>query len=192
MKLSLVKKSVIITTILLFSLVNQTVSAKTSIIWEAELTIEIVFDKSEFNISQSREPITFHGWVNYTGISLIPFTIHLECQSDLGEVFLSQYEFTFRLPDSIPFEGFIPISPEWNYFTTPQMTISGYVEQGGIQYEMPPQTCLIPVHYYEEVNSIDETIDLRENNDYSFLLEFLVLLVLFTIFIRLLRRRKSR
>jgi len=57
---------------------------------------------------------------------------------------------------------------------------------------MSPQTYLIPVDYYEEVNNIDETIDLRENHDYSFLLEFLALIVLFTILIRLLRRKKSK
>jgi len=192
MKLSFIKKSIFITMILLLFLVNHTVSATTSILWEGELTIEIVFDKSEFNLSQSQETITFHGWVNYTGVSVIPFTIHLKCQSDLGEVFLSQYEFTFRLPDSIPFNGIIPIPLEGNFFATPQMTISGFIEQGGIQYEMPPQTYLIPVDYYEEVNNIDETIDLRENHDYSFLLEFLALIVLFTILIRLLRRKKSK
>ncbi len=155
-------------------------------IWESELTIEIMFDKSGFNLSQSNEPVTFHGLVNFTSISVIPLTLHLEPFSDLGDVFLSQYEFTFRLPDSIPFDGLIPIPPELNLTAIPQLTIHGYVEQGVLQSDIPPMSCIIPVYYYEEEESINETKEPKEKGDALLLVSIPSCFVISIIFIILI------
>lgn len=157
-----------------------------------ELTLEIVYEKSEFNLSRSREPITFDGWVNYTGYSAIPITIHLEAFSDLGDVFLSQYDFTFRIPDSIPFDGFIPIPIDWNFSSTPQMTFYGYVEQGGIQYDIGTVTYIIPVYYYDEEATISEPIEKEEQNSSILWVTIIALLVLIKIFTVFMKRKIRR
>lgn len=166
-----------------------------SIIWSAlahsndipdiELTIEIVFDKSAYNLSRSDEPVTFHGWVNYTGVSVICFTLHLEPCSDLGDVFLSQYDFTFRLPESIPFDGINPIDDGYNSQATPVLTISGYVEEGGIRTSIAPTSWIIPVYYYEEEEDLNETKEQKEQDINLFLVSIPGYLLISLIFISL-------
>ncbi|MEE9151932.1 MAG: hypothetical protein V3U20_08895 [Thermoplasmata archaeon] len=163
------ERAIVIAFLILLCTINWSATALTNGIPDWELTIEIGFDKSAFNLSQSDEPVTFHGWVNYTGVSVIPLTVHLEPYSDLGDVFLSQYDFTFRLPDSIPFDGLNPIEPEWNSTITPALTISGYVQQGGLQTDIPSQSCIIPVYYYEEEEGMNETDEPKEQ-EFDFLL----------------------
>lgn len=157
-------RTVLFAILILFCSIIWSVRARSKDIPDMELTIEIVLDKSAYNLSRSDEPVTFHGWVNYTGVSVIPLTVHLEVYSDIGEDFLSQYDFTFRLPDSIPFNGSNPIEIEMDWMDTPQLTISGYVQQRGLQYEIPPQSCIIPIYYYEEEEGINETTEKKEED----------------------------
>ncbi|UCE73888.1 MAG: hypothetical protein JSV56_12850 [Methanomassiliicoccales archaeon] len=154
------------------------------------IIIEFDFDKPLYNLSESNDPITFHGWVNYTGVPTIPFTLHISAQSDIGEVYLSQSDFTFRASDSIPFNGLNQIQQEGNFTTEPQLTISGYIQKGGLTYEVPPSTSIIPIVYYEEeVEEQNETREFKQKIDSFFILGIPSLLILYGFYIAFVRRK---
>jgi hypothetical protein len=155
---------------------------------QPELTIEMDFDKPRYNLSRPEESITFHGWVNWTGVSVIPITIHLYGSSDIGEVYLTPSTFTFQLPDSIPFDGLIPIPPENITTATPALTIGGYYDKGGIRTNIAPRSCIIPVYYWEE----NQTLDVEEEpNEENHILPLIVgsYLVITTVFVAVISRK---
>ena len=117
---------------------------------EGDLTIEIVFDEETLNLSLNPNAVTFSGWVNWTGYTLVPITLHLQACSDLGDVYLSQYDFTFQTPESYPFTGLITNGFEGNFTASFHMTISGTFEQGGVIQNINPITWLVPAYYWEE------------------------------------------
>jgi hypothetical protein len=120
---------------------------------EEDLTSEIVFDKETLNLSRNPPAVTFQGWLNFTGYVLAPITVHLDPSSDLGCVYLSQYEFTFQTPESVAYTGLITIEIDENFTITPALTLQGTFEQAGIKSTISPSSTIIPAYYWEEEES---------------------------------------
>jgi len=162
-------------------------------IMEEESSIEVVFE-SKLNFSKIENPFPFHGWVNYTEYAVRPLTIHLDPNSDIGDVYLSQYDFTFQLPDSIPFDGIICIEPENITLPTPTLIINGYVEQGMWRTSFPSISYIIPCTYYEENETEEnetgeEFIEQRKENTNLFLIGIPILAVVSGIAVVLVKRK---
>jgi hypothetical protein len=160
---------------------------------EWELTIEIEFDKDTLNLSQNTSSIIFFGWVIWNGYAALPLTVHLTAHSDIGDVFLSQYDFTFQTPDSIPFDGIITHQLESQPVATPQLTIGGTVEQGGLNYNLPPTSYLVPIYSYkEEEISPKEAKEPENSHNYFILLGLPSLLFLFLVYFWVVRGKLRR
>lgn len=142
------KTAIIIVLITIYS-INWANLSEAMPIMQEESSIEIAFE-SKLNLSQIEKPFPFHGWVNFTEYVVRPVTIHLDPYSDIGEVYLSQYDFTFQTPDSIPFDGIICIEPENITLPTPTLTITGYYEQGMWRTSINSISYIIPCTYYNE------------------------------------------
>ncbi len=156
-----------------------------------ELTIELSLEESDINLSQNIEPYTFRGWVNWTGISVMPFTVHLIPTCDIGNVFLSQYDFTFQLPDSIPFDGLIVIEPEKITLATAVLTMNGYVDEGGLRYSMTPTSYILPIRFYKEDEPVYETVE-HNDQDNVLLLRGITGLMMISVVAIVFTRRKMK
>jgi hypothetical protein len=153
---------------------------------EWDLTIEVAFDPETLNLSEYPPAILFDGWVNFTGYTAVPVNVHLTPSSDLGCVYLSQYDFSFHTPESIPFNGLITNEIEGN-FSFYSLTFAGSVEQGGLQYGLSPSTTIIPVYYLiEEDEDIPEPPEPPKSDDFPYFLGLppLIFCVLYVVIIR--------
>jgi hypothetical protein len=146
-------------------------------------SLEIEFDEIAYNASQSRDPITFHGWLNWTGYSVREINVHLYGTCSLNDVYLSQYDFSFHLPQSIPFTGFIPIPQDLNSTKMVNIIFTAIAEQGATQSSGSVQASLIVRYWEPEENNVTVSLGSQSNPNYplifglpSLLLFFLVLL----------------
>lgn len=158
-----------------------------------EISFEIVFDEETLNLSLDPNAITFQGWVNSTGYYALPLTIHLYVSSDLGDAYLSQYEFTFQTPTSYAYTGLISNEAERNSTYTYCLIMGGTIEQGGIQSTISPISQIIPAYYWEE-----EEKDIKEHqkpdtpNDIPFIFALPFLLVVLGIYIKFVKPRYNK
>jgi hypothetical protein len=183
-------KSVVLVIIILVGLIYRIPCSQASDIPPWTLTIELEFDKDEYNLSQSRDPITFHGWLNWTGYSAREMNVHLYAGSSLNEVFLSRYDFSFRFPESVPFTGFIPIPEDLNSTQPQMMTISGTVQIGFSQYHFSGTQVDLVVRYWEpEENETGPKFGLDSSPNYPLMLAPPSLLLFFLVFLYIIRRR---
>lgn len=120
------------------------------------ITIRLEAEVKTININQSNLPLIIHGSVGYEGISIRPVTITLEPFCDVGEVVLTQYEFVFHLPDTIPFDALIYITPETENDTLGTLTLNGYHSEGGIEQPINPVSQIFYVLNYGENETLAE------------------------------------
>ena len=124
-------------------------------------TITIGFEAKppEININESNRLLIMHGYVGYNGVSVRPFTIYLEPICDVGDAYLSRYEFVFHVPDSIPFDAFIFIFPDTENDTQGTITLKVSYSEGIIKQEAGSVSQIITVLNYNENEVPNETIE---------------------------------
>ncbi len=154
------------------------------------VTISFEGEVKEININQSNAPLILHGSVGYDGISVRPVTITLAPYCDVGEATLSQYEFVFHLPDTIPFDAYIFISPETENDTMGMLTLNIIYTEGGIQYDAGSVSQIFLVLNYDENETAKAQF--KMNNGYpGFLLLGIPAVIISSGIIIVLDRRKK-
>ena len=95
-------------------------------------TVEIVLygERTETDINETDEPLIFLGWVNYTGISVLPLKVYLSVSANLGEPVLTESEFVFHIPANETFQVFIYVDNIDGNRSTGKLTLVAYWEQG--------------------------------------------------------------
>jgi hypothetical protein len=121
------------------------------------ITISIQAQPPIVNINQSNEPLIMNCSLGYQGVSALPYTIYMDAYCDVGEVYLTQYQFVFHLPDTIPFDAIIFIDPETENDTQGVISLSAYYEAGGVRQSYGPVSQLIIVQNYDPTR-IEENI----------------------------------
>lgn len=156
------------------------------------ITISLGGEVKTININQSNAPLIIHGSVGYEGISIRPVTITLEPYCDVGEVVLTQYEFVFHLPDTIPFDAFIYIAPETENDTVGTLTLNGYYSEGGIQQSINAVSQIFYVLNYGENETPSEKVELKKEEINLFLVGFPIYLLISIIFILAVSRKSDK
>jgi hypothetical protein len=148
--------------------------------------IEVVFDPETLNFTLEPAAILFDGWVNFTGYAVAPVTVHLSMSAEFGTVYLSQYDFVFHTPDSIPFDGLILLPFDFNYTFTNSMMITGTYEQYGLLFPINPMTCFNESYYWEEEEAVPEYPKPPESDEFPYFLGLppLLFFVLYVFIIR--------
>ena len=82
------------------------------------------------DINKTDEPLIFHGWLNYTGISVIPLKVYLYVHADPGEPIITKSEFVFHLPANESYRVFIYVDSIKGNQSLGVVTIDAYWEQG--------------------------------------------------------------
>lgn len=154
---------------------------------DEDLTFDIVFNEETLNLSQNPPAVTFQGWVNFSDYVLAPITVHLSMSSDLGCVYLSQYDFTFQTPESIPYTGLITMEVDENSTQTFALDLHGTVEQAGIQYDMGSMSRIIPAYYWEEEQEVVAPAKSEKAHDTLFIFALPFLLVFLGVYMTLIR-----
>lgn len=155
------------------------------------ITISLEAEVKKININQSSLPLILHGSVGYDGISVRPVTITLAPYCDVGEVTLSQYEFVFHLPDTIPFDAYIFINPETENDTMGMLILDMIYSEGGIQYDAGSVSQIFLVLNYDENETVKEQIKLNSEHPNFLLLGIPAVLISSGIIIVLDRRKKT-
>ncbi len=125
------------------------------------ISISLEGEVKEININQSDRPLIIHGSVGYEGVSVRPVTITLDPICDVGDVILTQYEFVFHVPDTIPFDALIFIYPETENDTVGTLILNSYFSVGVIQQNGNPVAQIFTVLNYDENEEIIESVIYR-------------------------------
>ena len=148
------------------------------------------------NINQSNEPLVMHCAIGFDGVSVLPYTVYMEGSSDVGDVYLTQYQFVFHYPETIPFDAIIFIDPETANNTQGELVISGHNEEGGIVYNVNPVMQIFEVLNYDPNQTIEiETKKTMEPDfplDPLFLFGLPSLIVLFGVYVGVFKPRLSK
>ena len=127
------------------------------------ITLTLPSEPPTVNINQSNEPLIMHCAVGFEGVSVLPYTIHMAASSDVGEVYLTQYQFVFHYPETIPFDAIIFIDPETENDTEGVISLSAYNEVGGVRQSLGTVMQIITVLNYDlyqtDVNNSIEITD---------------------------------
>lgn len=87
-------------------------------------------ERSEIDINETHDPLIFNGWLNYTGISVVPLKVYLNAYADLGELELTESEFVFHIPSNETFVVHIYIDTIKGNQSRCMLTLYTYIEQG--------------------------------------------------------------
>ena len=128
------------------------------------------------NINQSNDPVIMPCTITFDGYSALPYTVYVDAKCDVGEVYLTQNEFVFHYPETVPFDAIVMIDPNTANDTQGTLTIGGYCQEGGIQYNINPVSQIIQVlNYdpnYEEGKELDVAVPSQPSNDILFFYGF--------------------
>lgn len=113
------------------------------------ISLTIQAEPSCVNINQSNEPVVIHCSLSYEGISVLPYAVYLDACFENGDVYLTQYEFVFHYPETIPFDAIVLIDPDTANDTQGNLVISGYSEEGGLQYGLFSVSRIINIYNYD-------------------------------------------
>jgi hypothetical protein len=155
------------------------------------ISLSIQAEPPSININQSNEPVIMHCTISFDGVSVMPYTIYMNGTCDVGEVYLTQYQFVFHYPETIPFDAIIHIDPSTQNNTQGEFVLSGYYSEGGLQYTISPVGQIIEIYNYdpdhEEGKEIDHIYRPKQSHDFLFycgLPSFLFFLGAYLSFIR--------
>jgi hypothetical protein len=148
------------------------------------------------NINQSNEPLIMGCTIHFEGVSVLPYTVYVDASCDVGEVYLTQYQFVFHYTETIPFDAIIFIDPETENNTQGELVLWGHNEEGGVVHNVNPVFQIIEVLNYDpnqtmEIESI-RTTSSEYPWDPLFLFGLPSLLVLFGVYIGIVRPRLSK
>ena len=162
------------------------------------ITLSIQPEPPTVNINQSNEPLTMNCAIGYQGVSALPDTIYMAASCDVGEVYLTQYQFVFHYPETIPFDAIIYIDPETENDTQGVFTLQAYYEKGALRSSLAPVSQIIIVHNYDPEH-IEENESIKitgpENSiDPLFLFAFPSLFIFLGVYVKIIRPklRKKR
>ena len=87
-------------------------------------------ERTEIDLNETDEPLIFHGWLNYTGISVLPLKVYVSASANLGQPVLTESEFVFHVPANETYEVYIYVNNIEGNRTTGRLTLYVYWEQG--------------------------------------------------------------
>lgn len=162
------------------------------------ITISIQAEPPVVNINQSNEPLTMNCSISYQGVSALPYIIYMSVSCDVGEVYLTQYQFIFHYPETIPFDAIIYIDPETENDTKGVFTLQAYYEKGALRSSLAPVSQIIIVQNYDP-DYIEENISTKffgseDSDDPLFLFALPSLFIFLGIYVIIIRPklRKKR
>lgn len=160
------------------------------------ITLSIQAKPPTVNINKSNEPLIMHCAVGFQGASVLPYTVHMDASSDVGEVYLTQYQFVFHYPETVPFDAIIFIDPETENDTEGQISLTPYYEEGGVRYSLGTVSQIITILNYDpdyiEENESKGFAGSEYSNDPIFLFAFPSLFIFLAVLIVIIRPRLKK
>ena len=153
-------------------------------------------EEGETNINQTNEPVIFHGWIEYTGVSVRPLIVNLWASCGVGDTILTQSEFVFHLPENKTYDLYLLIYEETINGTVSQLSIGGTWTQGVSTGSIGGLQCpLLILNYDDNPPSYLPSYEaLNQERDDGSLLPNLIstCIILSGIIIVLLRRKMKK